>query len=456
MIHAGGITSAKGFKAWGDHVGLKKYKKDLALLVSAVPANVAAVFTTNRAKAAPIQWNQKVLGATAGTAEATDTGAINGFDATIKAVLVNSGQANSCTGAQGILNASLMAEKTAVELGCSSSQVLLASTGLIGPQIPIHKALAGIETVAEKIRNDHFAGSAAAEAIITTDSYVKQCATTFVVGGHVITLGAMAKGSGMIHPNMATMLAFLTTDLSIAPALLQKALKESVDISYNMASVDGDTSTNDMVVVLANGLAGNATIVDAADEGYAAFCQALNAINCHLAKKIASDVAGSTKKLAVTVSGAASAEEARIAARKVVSSNLVKAAVHKQDANWGRVIAAVGCAGVEFDMYSTTIEYGSEYGTVVAFEGGEQHAAFCPVSAAAVLAASEVQISISLGVGEAAATAWGCDMEYDPIRSSSSNSATGSVGSAAGAANSGNGNNGSSSIELNQVLAEVG
>jgi glutamate N-acetyltransferase/amino-acid N-acetyltransferase len=457
MIHAGGITSAKGFKAWGDHVGLKKYKKDLALIVSDVPANVAAVFTTNKAKAAPIQWNEKVLGGVGGNTEdsggidAAGSGGIHaaggntaGFNTQIKAVLVNSGQANSCTGAQGILNARLMAEKTAVELGCSSSQVLLASTGLIGPQIPIHKALPGIKTVAEKIRADHFAGSAAAEAIITTDSFVKQCATTLVVDSKEITVGAMAKGSGMIHPNMATMLAFLTTDLSIAPALLQKALKESVDISYNMASADGDTSTNDIVIVLANGFAGNATIVDAEDEGYAVFCQALNAINCHLAKKIASDVAGSTKKLAVTVTGAASGEEARIAARKVVSSNLVKAAMYKQDANWGRVIAAVGCAGVEFDMYATTIAYSSEHGTIVAFEGGEQHADFCPVAAASILAAGEVEILISLGAGESAATAWGCDMEYDPIRSSSSGSA--------GAAVNGKDN----SIELTQVLAEVG
>lgn len=429
MIHAGGITSAKGYKAWGDHVGLKKYKKDLALVVSDVSAHVAAVFTTNKAKAAPVQWNQKVLA----TGE------------TVKAILVNSGQANSCTGAQGILNASLMAEKTAVELGCGSSEVMLASTGLIGPQIPIHKALAGIKHVAEKVRNDEFAGSAAAEAIITTDSYVKQCATTINVNGVEVMVGAMAKGSGMIHPNMATMLAFITTDLAIAPALLQKALKASVDISYNMASVDGDTSTNDMVILLANGLAGNETIVDEYSEEFGIFCTALNAINCHLAKKIASDVAGSTKKLAVTVTGALNQEEACIAAKKVVSSNLVKAAMYKQDANWGRVIAAVGCAGVEFDMYATTIGYASENGAIVAFEGGEQHAQFCPTQAKHVLAASEVEIWISLEMGNGAATAWGCDMEYDPIRSSSTSGA--SSGAAA---------NGGSSVELNPVLAEVG
>lgn len=423
MIHAGGITSAKGYKAWGDHVGLKKYKKDMALIVSDVPAHVAAVFTTNKAKAAPIQWNQKVLAA----------------GETVKAVLVNSGQANSCTGAQGILNASLMAEKTAGELNCASSEVMLASTGLIGPQIPIHKALAGIKHVAEKIRDDEFAASAAAEAIITTDSYVKQCATTINVGGIEVMVGAMAKGSGMIHPNMATMLAFITTDLAIAPALLQKALKASVDISYNMASVDGDTSTNDMVVLLANGVAGNQTIADEYSEEFATFCNALNAINCHLAKKIASDVAGSTKKLAVTVTGALTQEEARIVAKKVVSSNLVKAAMYKQDANWGRVIAAVGCAGVEFDMYTTTIGYASEIGSLVAFEGGEQHPLFCPQQAKEILAASDVELWISLEMGNGAATAWGCDMEYDPIRSSSgSHSAAGS------------------SVELNPVLAEVG
>lgn len=430
MIHTGGITSAKGYKAWGDHVGLKKYKKDLALIVSDVPAHVAAVFTTNKAKAAPIQWNQKVLAA----------------GETVKAVLVNSGQANSCTGVQGILNASLMAEKTAIELDCAASAVLLASTGLIGPQIPIHKALAGIKHVAEKIRDDIFAGSAAAEAIITTDSYVKQCATTIAIGGVVATVGAMAKGSGMIHPNMATMLAFITTDLAIAPALLQKALKASVDISYNMASVDGDTSTNDMVVLLANGLAGNQTIVDEYSEEFATFCTALNAINCHLAKKIASDVAGSTKKLVVTVTGALTQEEARIVAKKVVSSNLVKAAMYKQDANWGRVLAAVGCAGVEFDLNATTIGYASENGELIACEGGEQHPQFSNTQAQHVLAASEVEIWISLDMGNGAATAWGCDMEYDPIRSSSA-----SNGAASGAATNGGG-----SVELNPVLAEVG
>lgn len=446
MIYVGGITSAKGFKAWGEHVGLKKFKKDMALIVSEVPSTVAAVFTTNKAKAAPVQWNQKVLQS----------------GEQVKAVLVNSGQANSCTGAQGILNAGLMAEKTATELGCHVSQVMLASTGLIGPQIPMTNALAGITQVADKIREDHFAGSAAAEAIITTDSYVKQCATTMVIAGKQVTLGAMAKGSGMIHPNMATMLAFLSTDLDIAPALLQKALKNSVDMSYNMASVDGDTSTNDMVILLANGLAGNATITEE-NEDFATFCEALNAINCHLAKKIASDVSGSTKKIAITVNGALTHEDARVMAKKVVSSNLVKAAMYKRDANWGRVVAAIGCAGVEFDLYATTIAYGSEHGSIVAFEGGEQHVDFCADTAKAILAASEVEIVITLDMGNGTATAWGCDMEYDPIRSSSASSgSTASSGNGANAANgngatsiNANGNNGSS-VELNKVLAEVG
>jgi glutamate N-acetyltransferase/amino-acid N-acetyltransferase len=401
MLRTGGITSAKGFKAWGEHVGLKKYKKDLALIVSEAPATVAAVFTTNLAKAAPILWNQKILS----------------VGNKVSALLINSGQANSCTGAQGILNAGLMAERTAAELGCQPGAVMLASTGLIGVQIKMEQALAGIKVVAENVRHDEFAGMAAAEAILTTDSGTKQCAATIEISGVEVTLGAMAKGSGMIHPNMATTLGFIATDVAIAPHLLQQALKKTIDTTFNMISVDGDTSTNDMVVVLANGLAGNPEITEEG-EAFDLFCVALEQIAGYLSKKIACDVEGATKRVAVTVTGAATVADARVLARKVVSSNLVKASMHKFDANWGRVIAAVGSAGVEVDIYGTTIGFRSEKGAMIAFADGEQHTDYCETHGQQILNAGEVEIWIALQQGSGIATAWGCDMEQDTIRTS--------------------------------------
>jgi glutamate N-acetyltransferase/amino-acid N-acetyltransferase len=310
-----------------------------------------------------------------------------------------------------------MAEKTAAELGCEPGSVMLASTGLIGVQIKMEQALAGIKVVAENVRHDEFAGMAAAEAILTTDSGVKQCAAVIEIDGVKVTIGAMAKGSGMIHPNMATTLGFLATDAAIAPHLLQKALKKSVDTTFNMISVDGDTSTNDMVVVMANGLAGNAEINEEG-EAFDLFCAALEQINAFLSKKIACDVQGATKRVAVSVSGAESLEAARSIARRVVSSNLVKASMHKFDANWGRVIAAVGSAGVEIDIYATSIGFRSEKGAMLAFEGGEQHADYCEVLGKQILSAGEVEIWIALKEGTGSATAWGCDMEQDTIRSS--------------------------------------
>lgn len=400
MNFAGGVTNAKGFKAWGEHVGLKRHKKDLGLLVSEVPATAAAVFTTNKAKAAPVLWNQKVL------AEGNK----------VKAILVNSGQANSCTGTQGILNASIMAEKLAAHLGCNTNEVFLASTGIIGQQIDMPTALAGIESIALKPRADQFAASAAAEAIITTDSYTKQCATTFMVGDKEVTIGAMAKGSGMIHPNMATMLAFIATDLNIEQSLLQSALKASVNQTYNMISVDGDTSTNDMVIALANGFAENEMITDEADPNFTGFVNALTQINMHLAKKIASDANGSTKRIVVNVVNAATAEDARSIARKVVSSNLVKSSLNKCEAHWGRVIAAVGSTDVQIDPYTTTISFASDLGKMTAFENGCECPAFSATAAKAILTPTEVEVHIDLHQGTAESTAWGCDMDYDSIR----------------------------------------
>lgn len=402
MIFTGGITSAKGYLAWGEHVGLKRARKDMAIVVSEVPATPAAVFTTNKAKAAPVQWNQKVLA--------------NGEK--VKAILVNSGQANSCTGTQGMLNASLMATKLAEELGCVPDEIMLASTGVIGAQIPMAPALAGIKSVAAGVRADQFAGSTAAEAIVTTDSCTKQCAASFLVNGIEVTIGAMAKGSGMIHPMMATMLAFIATDLCIAPHLLQKALKASVDATYNMISVDGDTSTNDMVVLLANGQSGNVEIIEESED-FDNFCAALTTINIHLAKKIAADANGATKRIAVTVSGAESVEDARTIARKVASSNLVKSSMFKCEAHWGRVIAAVGSTDVSVDVSNLSIAFASEIGSNIAFENGAESHQFSQEWANAILRTTEVQIVISLNSGSHSATAWGCDMDYDSIRARS-------------------------------------
>lgn len=403
MVNQGGVTSAKGFKACGDHVGLKKKRKDMALLVSDVPANFAATVTTNVAKAAPIQWNQQVL----------DGGK------TVKAVLINSGQANACTGTQGILNAASMALHAASALNCQPFEIVLASTGIIGLQIPMLHALAGIAKVASQLRSDEFAGSSAAEAILTTDSGVKQCATTIQIDGIEVTIGAMAKGSGMIHPNMATMLSFITTDIAIAPALLRKALKLSVAATYNMISVDGDTSTNDMVAILANGMACNQEITDEADPAFAQFCSALDNINCFLAKKISSDAEGVTKRIAVTVSNTDTLENARVLAKAVVSSNLVKSSIFAADANWGRIVAALGGAGIQFDPNKLHIGYGSEHGVVTAVAFGELHPDFSESAAQHVLDASDIQILIEVGNGIAAGTAWGCDMPHDSIRKAS-------------------------------------
>lgn len=399
MLKQGGVTSASGFKAFGDHVGLKKKRKDLAIVVSDMPAHFAATFTTNLAKAAPILWNQKVLAG----------------GGTVKAIVVNSGQANACTGQQGAANATAMAEQAAVSLGCESSEVVLASTGIIGLQIPIVAALQGISYVASQVRADEFAGSSAAEAITTTDSYVKQCAIEIQVGGVSATIGAMAKGSGMIHPNMATMLSFITTDVAISPALLQKALKLSVNGTYNMISVDGDTSTNDMVAMLANGAAGN-VFIDEENDDFKTFCAALNELNYNLARKIAADADGATKRLSVNLYGADSEDTGRTLARTVVSSNLVKASLFAEEPNWGRIVVALGYAGVVFNMEHLAIEFKSEYGSIIAVEGGQEHSNYSAATAKHVLHATDVEINIRLKEGDATATAWGCDLRHDYIR----------------------------------------
>jgi glutamate N-acetyltransferase/amino-acid N-acetyltransferase len=394
----GGVTSAKGFNATGAHIGVKRKRKDLALLWSEVPAQVAAVFTTNVMKAPPILWNQKVVAG----------------GKPIHGIVINSGNANACTGELGLVNAETMAATYAECMGVSAEEILVSSTGIIGVQLPIELIKKGIQSTCGSLNHSPASGVLAAESIMTTDTYVKQTSVEFEVDGKKITLGGMAKGSGMIHPNMATMLSFLTTDLNISSELLNKALKSSCEETYNMISVDGDTSTNDMVAIMANGLAGN-TLIEDEDENYFAFCNALKKINTALAKSIVQDGEGATKFLEVQVNHADTVSDARKLGRSVVSSSLVKAAFFGEDANWGRIICAMGYSGVQFEPKHVSISLKSTAGKLELMTGGEP---LCvnEILAKAVLAEKQIIIEIDMHVGTAKATAWGCDLSYDYVR----------------------------------------
>lgn len=397
---AGGVTIPKGFKAAGEHVGLKRKRKDLAILMSEVPATVAGVFTTNVVKGAPVIWSHKVASACT----------------PIKAVVINSGHANSCTGPEGYVHCVQMAEATAKALGCEPEHVAVASTGYIGVPLPIEKIEAGIPVVAAMLDNSEAMGTAAAEAIRTTDVFTKEIAFELEIGGKTVMIGGMAKGSGMVHPNMATMLAFVTTDLNISQELLSKAMKESVTTTYNMISVDGDTSTNDMALVFANGLAGNEMIVSEADAGYEIFRKALHTVNEHLAKLVARDGEGATKFVEVSIVGSESREDAQKLAKCVVSSSLVKTAMFGEDANWGRIIAALGRGGVDFDPAKLSIWFESDGGQLPLMAGG-QPMIVDPTAAQKVLGEKDIRIGIDLKSGGLSeATAWGCDLSYDYVR----------------------------------------
>ncbi|MDZ4833375.1 MAG: bifunctional glutamate N-acetyltransferase/amino-acid acetyltransferase ArgJ [Candidatus Melainabacteria bacterium] len=396
---AGGVTVAKGFKAAGQHVGLKRKRKDLAILMSEVPATVAGVFTTNVVKGAPVTWSHKVV--SAGTP--------------IKAVVINSGHANSCTGPQGDIDCVKMAEATALALGCAAEEVAVASTGYIGVQLPIDKICAGIPIVAGLLAATEEGGTAAAEAIRTTDLFTKQIAFQLDIDGTKVMIGGMAKGSGMVHPNMATMLAFVTTDINITQELLSLAMKESVCTTYNMISVDGDTSTNDMALVFANGLAGNKLIESADDKNFIIFKTALHTVNELLAKAVARDGEGATKFLEVSVIGSESREDAQKLAKSVVSSSLVKTALFGEDANWGRIIAALGRGGVNFDPSKLSISFDSDAGHLPLMCKGKPLVVNTN-DAHKVLSEKDIRISIDMVAGGSEARAWGCDLSYDYVR----------------------------------------
>lgn len=390
---AGGITAPKGFKAAGVAAGIKKKSgnKDLAIIYSEQMASAAGVFTTNKVKAAPLMVTMANL-----------------EDGKAQGIVVNAGNANACTGEQGKENALAMAGAAASKLGLGEKDMLVTSTGVIGVQLPMDRIITGITKAAEAIAYD--GGKDAAQAIMTTDTYAKELALKVVIGGKEVTLGAMAKGSGMIHPNMATMLGFVTSDAAIEPGLLKQALRYAIDKSFNMITVDGDTSTNDMVVVLANGMAGNQEIT-AENEDYVLFRDALAEICIIIAKEIARDGEGATKLIEATVKGARNIEDARKAAKAIVGSNLFKCAVFGADANWGRVICAVGYSGAEFDASNVDIYLGhvktAEKGVPLDFSEEE---------AKEVLEQKEVKVLVDLGEGEAEATAWGCDLTYDYVK----------------------------------------
>ena len=397
IIKDGTITNVKGIKAAGISAQLKKSgKKDLALIYSEKKAVSAAVFTKNLVKAAPIIFNME-----------------NIKNGNTQAIIVNSGNANSCTGETGLENAKKMTEFAANELGLKKEEILVQSTGIIGVQLDMEKIETGISKICKEISEN--GGNDAATAIMTTDTFTKQICAEIEINGKTVTIAGMAKGSGMIHPNMATMLAFTVTDVNIEKSLLQKIFSEITDSTFNMISVDGDTSTNDMACVLANGLAGNEKIVDENMDGYVEFKEALHKVNEELAKLIAKDGEGATKLIQVTTNGAETQKDAKKVSKSVITSSLFKAAAFGGDPNWGRILCAVGYseANLKTDKINIFLKAGNDM-VQVAKNGMAQD--FDVPMAEKILKAETVEIIIELNDGEFEATAWGCDLSYDYVK----------------------------------------
>ena len=395
----GGFCAAKGFRAAGVHAGVKthaEWKKDVALIVSDVDCAAAAVFTKNAVKAAPIHVDRKHLA-----------------DGRARAVIANSGNANACA-PQGEENAERMCAAAAQALGCKPEDVLVSSTGVIGQRINVEAVEDAIPALCAALERSAEASDAAGHAIMTTDTVKKEAAVETTVGGKTVCMGGVAKGSGMIHPNMGTMLCFLTTDCAISPEMIKTALLETVSVSFNRISVDGDTSTNDTCCVLANGLAGNEPIT-AKGPDYDAFLAALRALCTELAKKMASDGEGARHLITCTVQGAKSEKSAETIAKSVVSSTLTKAAIFGADANWGRVLCAMGYSGEDFDPDQVNVHFASAAGDVQVCAKG-RGLDFDEDLAKKVLTEHDVEINISMGEGEASCTCWGCDITYDYIK----------------------------------------
>lgn len=398
QVIEGGVTAAKGFQAIGIHAGIKKNKKDMAMLYSKVPCAAAGTFTTNVVKAAPVKWDQEIV--------------YNHPAA--HAVVVNSGVANACTGEEGYGYCRETAGKAAKLLGIDETEVLVGSTGVIGQQIPVDTIKQGIERMIPLLEDTKEAGVLAAEAIMTTDTVKKEAAVQVELGGVTVTVGGMCKGSGMIHPNMCTMLSFVTTDAAISKKMLQKALSESVKDTYNMVSVDGDTSTNDTVLLLANGVAGNTEITEEGED-YRKFAEALNHVNTELAKKIAGDGEGATALFEVKVIGAESKEQAVTLSKSIVTSSLTKAAIYGHDANWGRILCAMGYSGAQFDPEQVDLYFESAAGKLKIIENGVS-TGYSEEEATKILSEQEVTAIADVKMGDAHATAWGCDLTYEYVK----------------------------------------
>ncbi|HZX21495.1 MAG TPA: bifunctional glutamate N-acetyltransferase/amino-acid acetyltransferase ArgJ [Clostridia bacterium] len=394
-VFDGDITSPKGFKASGLNIGLKKDKKDMALIVSDVLARGAGVFTTNKACAAPILLCKENI-----------TGA------KIQAIIINSNNANACTGQKGYEDALVMAETTAEELGISSANVLVASTGVIGVPLPMETILNGIKKVVDSLSYE--GGQAAAEAILTTDTCVKNIAVSVNIDEKQITIGGIAKGSGMIEPDMATMLAFVTTDVNIEGEFLQKLLSNVADKTYNMITVDGDTSTNDMVGVMANGMAENMIINETHPEA-GKFAEAFYYVNEYLAKLIVRDGEGATKFIEVEVINAKSSADAKKVAKSILNSNLVKTAFFGEDANWGRIICSIGYSRADFDINKVEVFLGKEGDMIKIIKDGGG-TGFDEKYIDQILKEEDLKIIVDLKSGSEGAKGWGCDLSYDYVK----------------------------------------
>ena len=394
----GGVTAAKGFEAAAAKAQIKyKDRTDMALIYSETPCVAAGTFTTNVVKAAPVKWDQEIVK----------------NSPKVHAVVVNSGIANACTGAEGYGYCEQTAQAVERLLRVPVSSVLVASTGVIGMQLPMDRIRDGVALLANAKADTEEAGLEAAKAIMTTDTKPKYAAAQVEIGGQTVTVGGMCKGSGMIHPNMCTMLGFVTTDAVITKEMLQKALSEDIRDTYNMVSVDGDTSTNDTVLLLANGMAGN-PVIDRENEDYAAFREALNYVNTELAKKIAGDGEGATCLFEVKVVGAESKEQAVTLSKSVITSSLTKAAIYGHDANWGRILCAMGYSGAQFDPDRVDLYFESAAGKLKIIENGVS-TGYSEELATKILSEEHVTAIADLKLGEASATAWGCDLTHEYV-----------------------------------------
>ena len=394
----GGITAPQQYRVGTVAAGIKKRKKDLAVLVSDCPASVAGAFTSNVVKAAPVVYDQRIVAS----------------QQAVRALVVNSGNANACTGLQGEQDVEAMAQRVAERLSISSQEVLVCSTGVIGVPMPMPIILEGIDICVKKLDRCAEAASQASEAILTTDTFAKTIAVELEIGCKPVRIGGMAKGSGMIHPNMATMLSFITTDADVSAELLQQLLGETVVESYNMISVDGDTSTNDTVLVFANGASGAPPLI-ADTEEIAQFAQAFMYVHTELAKMIVRDGEGAGKFIEMTVSGAPTKHDARLMARSAISSSLVKTAFFGADANWGRMLCAMGYSGAQFDPDHVSITYVSDAGMIAVIQDGVP-IAFNEDLAKKILQEKVIYVDVKVGSGEGKATAWGCDLSYEYVR----------------------------------------